>query len=403
MRWWPNPEFSTVAGVHLSDMSIRTKVSTALEKFEGGRAFKARVGVAAREQLSRSRLHPRLADLTHIYVEASFLCNLACRMCPRLLEGHKEGLMPMDRFMRLVPLMRHLEAVVLTGYGEPLLHHDLHEFVALVHSCGASPRLSTNGTILNREKSDRLLDAGLDNLQISIDAGTAETFEYIRVGGKWDRVLRNAENFHALLRERGLEHVGTGWVFVVMRDNFRELPLAVREAARCGFPLFVAKFIERNALEFETEQNIHDNDGNLLIDAAEYADIIAECEKIAGESGMEFRLHPFHMGERGNCLVDPLSSFFMDWMGNISPCCHLPVRSEFGEFPHHSFGNVDETEIMELLLGPRAQSFWGNWRNMRIPHICRRCHQVTRMPNRADYSHGDDWPAELSGAGFLSR
>lgn len=381
-------------------MSIRSKVSTALGLFEGGRAFKARVGVAARELApGASRIHPLLADLTHIYVEASFLCNLECRMCPRLLEGHKEGLMPLDRFLRLVPLMRHLKAVILTGYGEPLLHHDLHEFVAVVRSCGSSPRLSTNGTILSREKGTLLLDAGLDNLQVSIDAGTKATFEAIRVGGNWERVLRNSEGFNALRRERGMEHVGTGWVFVVMRDNYRELPQAVREAARCGFPLFVAKYIERNALEYENQQNIHDAQGRLLIDEAEYDAILGECRAIAEDNGMEFRLHPFHMGEQGGCLVDPTASFFVDWMGNISPCCHLPVRSELGEHPQHSFGNIDEREIMELLLGPSAQGFWRNWRSRRLPFVCRRCYQVTRMPNRAEYTHGDDWPAELSGGG----
>ena len=112
---------------------------------------------------------------------------------------------------------------------------------------------------------------------------------------------------------------------------------------------------------------------------------------------MEFRLHPFHMGEQGGCLVDPTASFFVDWMGNISPCCHLPVRSELGEHPRHSFGNIDDREIMELLLGPAAQGFWRNWRNRRLPYVCRKCYQVTRMPNRAEYTHGDDWPAELSG------
>jgi MoaA/NifB/PqqE/SkfB family radical SAM enzyme len=378
-------------------MSLRSKVSGYLDRFEGGRAFKARVGVAAREASPRgSRIHPRLAGMTHIYVEASFLCNLECRMCPRLLEGHSEGLMPLERFHRLVPLMRHLEAVILTGYGEPLLHPHLHEFVAVARSCGSLPRLSTNGTILSAEKAARLLDAGLDNLQVSIDAGTKGTFEHIRVGGNWERVLRNSEAFHSMVRDRGLA-VGSGWVFVVMRSNYRELPLAVRHAASCGFPLFVAKFIERNALEYENEQNMHAPDGSLLVDEAEFQALLDECRAIADANGMEFRLHPFHLGETGACLADPLRSFFLDWMGNISPCCHLPVRNEQGHHPLHSFGNIDDEDVMGILLGPRARQFFDNWRNRRIPFACRRCYQVTRLPDRHLYTHGDDWPEELAG------
>jgi MoaA/NifB/PqqE/SkfB family radical SAM enzyme len=378
-------------------MSLRSKITGYLDRFEGGRAFKARVGVAARETAPQGgRIHPRLAGISHIYVEASFLCNLECRMCPRLLEGHKEGLMPVERFQRLVPLMRHLDAVILTGYGEPLLHPHLDEFVAIVRSCGSSPRLSTNGTILSSEKALKLLDAGLDNLQVSIDAGTKETFEQIRVGANWERVLRNSENFHRLLRGRG-HAVGTGWVFVVMRSNYRELPAAVQHAAECGFPLFVAKFIERNALEYENEQNIHGPDGSLLADPAEFEAILGECRAVAERNAMEFRLHPFHLGETGACLADPLRSFFLDWMGNISPCCHLPVRSEQGHHPLHSFGNIDDDDVMEILLSPHAQRFFDNWRNKRIPFVCRRCYQVTRLPNREEYTHGNDWPEEMAG------
>ncbi len=370
-------------------MSLRSAVSACLDQFEGGRAFKARLGVAARDMAPAGpRIHPRLAQLTHIYVEASFLCNLECRMCPRLLEGHKEGLMPLSRFDRLVPLMRHLDAVILTGYGEPLLHPELHHFVSLVRSCGASPRLSTNGTILSREKAGHLLDAGLDNLQVSIDAGTGPTFGQIRVGGNWERVLRNATMYHDLLRERGLPP-NTGWVFVVMRSNYRELPLAVKAASDCGFPLFVAKFIERNALDYENEQNIHAPDGTLLVDPLEFDDLLAESRAVARANGMEFRLHPFLLGEKGACLVDPLSSMFVDWMGNISPCCHLPVRNEQGSFPEHSFGNVDEEDVLEMLLGERAQRFWADWRARRIPHACRRCYQLNRLPNRAEFTGPD--------------
>jgi radical SAM protein with 4Fe4S-binding SPASM domain len=368
-------------------MSLRSVIQKTLSQFEEGRETRRRLALADRANRPGGwQPHPDLAILSHIYVEASFLCNLACQMCPRLLEGHKEGLMPASRFERLIPLFPYLQAVILTGYGEPLLHPKLPEFCATISAAGPRPRLSTNGTILSTEKAEALLAAGVDNLQVSIDAGTKDTYEMIRIGSKWERVLRNVTNFHETIRRHNLEHfVGTGWVMVAMQNNWRELPQAVREAANCGFKLFVTKFIERNALDFEQVNNLHDDDGNLLVDETEWNDVLASARAVAAEHDMEFRLHPFKMGETGACLTDPLRAMFIDWMGNVSPCCHLPVRNDGNIIESHSYGNIDETPILEILLGNRAQAFFNKWRNRIIPAVCNTCYQVTRMPDNHLY------------------
>jgi radical SAM protein with 4Fe4S-binding SPASM domain len=373
-------------------MSIRRAIQMTLDQFEEGRITSRRLALADRAYRPNGwQPHPDLAGLTHIYVEASFLCNLECQMCPRLLEGHREGLMPIERFQRLIPLFPYLDAVTLTGYGEPLLHPRLPEYCEIISANGSNPRLSTNGTILSVEKGEALLDAGVDNLQVSIDAGTKDTYEMIRVGGKWERVLRNVTAFHELRNRKGLRNkVGTGWVFVAMRSNWREIPLAAQEAARAGFDLFVVKLIERNALDFEQTNNLHDDHGNLLIDQAEWDDTIARTEAIAAEHGLEFRQHPFHVQELGACLVDPLRSMFIDWMGNISPCCHLPVRNDGNIIDSHSYGNVDETPILEILLGNKCQSFFQKWRNKIVPSVCTSCYQVTRIPNNHEYKREEE-------------
>lgn len=368
---------------------LRTRLSACLDRFESGRALKAHLHLAMHENSPEPRMHARLAHIRYINVEASYLCNLKCRMCPRLAEGHREGLMPIERFLRLAPLFSLVEFVVLTGYGEPLVHPRLAEFVAAVRGYGAKPRLSTNGTLLDEMASLRLIDAGLENLQFSIDAGTKQTYESIREGANWEQVLANAARFHKLCQSRHAQ-IGTGWVYVVMRDNFRELPLAVQQAADAGFPLFVAKFIERNMLDYEHDQVLHASDGRLLISEGEFEDRIGDAAEIARRNGQEFRLHPYHFGVNGTCLADVLSAFFVDWLGNVTPCCHLPVRSDLAKASSFSFGNIDEQDIMELLLDDRAQFFWNSWMERRIPWECRACYQLHRLPERHTYGPAED-------------
>jgi radical SAM protein with 4Fe4S-binding SPASM domain len=369
-------------------MSIKSKLASCLERFDGGRTFKSRFKASAREHAVRPRpgcdVFP---GLTHLNVEASFLCNLKCRMCPRLAEKHTEGLMPIERYQRLESIFPYVQAVILTGYGEPLVHPHLEEFISIARARGADPRLSTNGTLLTHERSVRLLDAGMENLQFSIDAGTKPTYEAIRVGAKWEQVLENAGRFHRI-RDEGGYNTGTGWVYLVMRDNYSELPAAARIAVDLGFGLFVIKFIERNQLTYEHEQVVHSPDGALLPAVKSgVEDAIAESREIGEKAGIEVRVHPFHLGFYGACLANPLASFFVDWLGNVTPCCHLPVRSELGHHPAHSLGNVDEQDLLEILASGRARQFRAEWRERRIPEVCRGCYQVMRLPDNQAYSN----------------
>lgn len=367
-------------------MSLKAKLSHFLERFEAGRAFKQRLKKAMREQgATAHHPEPSIAHIRYVAVEASFLCNLKCKMCPRLAEGHKEGLMPMERFARLFPLFPHLDFVVLTGYGEPLVHPQLHEFVSAITRFGIPARLSTNGMLLDEKHARQLIEAGVENLQFSIDAGTKESYEQIRVGAKWERVLENAARFHKLCAQEKAQ-VGTGWVFVVMRDNWRELPQAVQEAANAGFPLFIAKFIERNALDYEHEQLIHNDRGEVTVDKTAYDECFARAQEIATRHNMEFRVHPFFFGMNEACLADPRHAVFVDWMGNVTPCCHLPVRNTPGQRPDHCFGNIDEQDFISILAGPQARQFHQAWSEKRIPAACRRCYQLVRLPERESFS-----------------
>ena len=371
-------------------MSFKSRLSRCLASFEGGRSFRARVRHSVAENRpGKAKAAWPLSQLRDLHVEASFLCNLKCRMCCRLVEGHREGIMPAERFHRLTGVFPYMRSVVLTGYGEPLLNPLLAEFVATVRNCGAKPRLTTNATLLNEDRARRLIESGLDNIHISIDAGTRATYEQIRVGASWDAVIGNVRTF-CRLRDQCGAVVGTAWHFLVMRDNFRELPQAAQLAADLGCHTLVTSYIARNALDYEHSQLLHTVDGDFLCFRDEFAEVTARTREIAQSRGIEFRPIPYLWSEDGACLSDPLHAVFVDWMGNVTPCCQLPVRSDQGLFPAHSFGNIDEEDFNEIIASPRFERFLRNWAARRIPGVCRNCYQVARLPERETYTQATD-------------
>lgn len=62
-----------------------------------------------------------------------------------------------------------LERAVLHGVGEPLLNRDLPRMVAHLKSRGVYVLFNTNATLLTEDWGRRLIEAGLDELRVSVD------------------------------------------------------------------------------------------------------------------------------------------------------------------------------------------------------------------------------------------
>src|SRR5580704_10894172 len=95
-------------------------------------------------------------------------CNLACAYCNEYDETSPPVPTPemLNRIDRLAALG--LSSLTFSG-GEPLLHPDLDRLIQRVRERGMLAGLLTNGFLLNQDRIQRLNQAGLDYLQISID------------------------------------------------------------------------------------------------------------------------------------------------------------------------------------------------------------------------------------------
>lgn len=83
-------------------------------------------------------------------------------------------------------------SIKLNWRGESLLHQSLPEMVRYAKERGVlDVQLNTNATLLEPDKAQALMDAGLDWLIISVDGATKATYEKIRTGGNFETVCKN--------------------------------------------------------------------------------------------------------------------------------------------------------------------------------------------------------------------
>lgn len=134
-------------------------------------------------------------------IELTNRCNLQCVMCARHFMSRPEGDMDFPRFERIVNEMSGFQGTMLLfiGQGEPTLYPRFLDALYLAKSQGINRvLLQTNGMYLEKLAKD-LVHAGLDELHVSMDGASNETFESIRRGSDANLVARG---IHAVIAER---------------------------------------------------------------------------------------------------------------------------------------------------------------------------------------------------------
>lgn len=131
-----------------------------------------------------------------VTLESTAKCNLYCPMCPREEYYFAPRDMRFDLFRKIVDEGKdHLEFVVPYGIGEPLLNPALFEMIKHCKSHGLKTGISTNATLLDEERSRKLIESGLDYIIFAFDGATPEVYEKYRRGAKFDKVRANILNF----------------------------------------------------------------------------------------------------------------------------------------------------------------------------------------------------------------
>jgi MoaA/NifB/PqqE/SkfB family radical SAM enzyme len=147
---------------------------------------------------------PLAVEITPVHA-----CNLRCEYCIWALEEKNRGylsdagLMPHDIYCQAIDGLkefpRKLALCRIAGAGEPLMHPEIDKLVRYAVDYGGIERVEivTNAILLTRELSDKLIDAGLTRLRVSIQGNTAEAYEkHSKRAIDYDKFTDNLEYYY---------------------------------------------------------------------------------------------------------------------------------------------------------------------------------------------------------------
>lgn len=318
----------------------------------------------------RRSAHPDFLPI-RMDIENVSRCNYRCTMCQVSAwpKGKRAEDMTFDQFKQLIDEQYGLIEIKLHGMGEPLMGGDVfHQMVRYARERHIWVRTVSNASLFHVRDNDRkIIDAGINELQISIDACDKQTFESISKGSVFEKVMEGCRRINDYCDELGI--VRTKMWTVVQKINYNQLPHLVDHAARLGFKTQVFSL----DMTFWGQDDWKDRNG-------------------AASVGTDFDLNMAHrMVERGRELGVRVAFWGMaESYSTASPATLCPwpferayIGSDRRVVPCCIIANPD---VLEIGAGP-ANSFTERWQseeyaafrlahlNGDIPKKCQWCYE----------------------------
>jgi len=173
-------------------------------------------------------LHGQSERLQHLRLAIDDSCNLRCPSCRKGMIFHKEGsaynlgIRLADRILDWLYDLKHPIQVHIGSDGDPFASHVYRHFMEQTpERDNIEYSILTNG-LMFKEFHTRVPNVirNLKDLGVSIDGASKETYEKLRLGGKWDKINENLECMADLKQKHNFYF---GLHMVVQQDNWHEI------------------------------------------------------------------------------------------------------------------------------------------------------------------------------------
>jgi MoaA/NifB/PqqE/SkfB family radical SAM enzyme len=316
-----------------------------------------------------------------LYLETTNRCNLLCTTCPRTYEELEPPAdMSWELFTRIVDQLPDIERAVLHGVGEPMLVKNLPRMVRHLKDRGTYVLFNTNGTVLNERNGRALIEAGLDELRVSLDAASAKSYRAIRGKDYFGRILRNVRAFRNLQEREGRDRPRVSAWLTGLKETIAELPAFVKVAAEIGVKeVYLQRlvFFDNDAVgHARPDQALYErlsgDEAAYLEEATRLArayDMTFSASGAASEPGMSLKRQedgtPWSMCRR------PWTVMYFTANGRALPCCIAPF-SQRG-YENYTLGDATQQSLREIWNGAAYRAFREELLSDRPPSACAGC------------------------------
>jgi len=330
-------------------MKMKYDLSKIVKYFENGISY-----VLALERV--------IGSPAHVHIETTNICNFKCVYCPQSVPDEHfkiigRGKMEFEVYKSIIDKLLnsfHIERVVLTRDGEPLVHPELEEFIGYTNHKGVKTTIGSNGSLITKDRAERLIRNGLSIVKGDFCYDN-EKYEKLRVGARYEKSLNGYRNILMAAKEKKSD-----FRLVLVDLNTYDLtdPMAIEESLMQLRSLFVGF------------------DPWLSIGVAVMHNALGESRKTLSTSFKKFK----DKKTKYNLCHHPWLEMVIDYRGNVVACCR-DLRSEY------QVGNILEVENIKSEI----------WNGEKIRYLRKQLKH--KHPEKIDICHKCDLPYGISYAG----
>lgn len=301
----------------------------------------------------------------YLEVEVTTRCDLRCTMCEHTYWNEKGRDMTFEQFKKVIDQFPKLAWIGTTGIGSSFLNKDYLKMLEYAKSKSVYVELFDPFHRLNEELIETIVkNALIDRLICSIDGTTVKTYENIRVGAKFDTVIKNIRTLVETKRKYKTSFPELSFHFIISKDNCFEVPQFVElvnditngDNIGIMFSHLLHSFDEIKDMVFKLPSDVRQD----AVDKAKKYNIKLTWGKNAREKNQPIF----------KCTEWTMPFIFVD--GSVIPCCAGNEANRRDFQITHKMGNIFE-ESFEKIWNGKIKTLRDALHAGQVPMVCRDC------------------------------
>lgn len=335
-----------------------------------------------------------------LHIEVTNKCDISCIMCGRSFKSaslnsayRKKEIkyedMSFDVFKKAESLFPYIAILPLVGWGEPFVSPYFYKMLRRSKEFGVGVNFTTNGMHLGNENflNTVYINRNVFSIGISFDGATEATFNLIRRGAQFHKVIDNIFKINELKEKHTLNNPELYFSFVAMKKNIEELCLLIDLAAKLNICVINVTYLAAHGETIRKESLFYHKDlANKIFE---------EAKKKAQEKGILLNLPECFKKEKSidefsgkdNSQLEKITNGFLctyPWTfamikanGDVLPCCAY----------EESFGNITNESFRKIWNNKKFRSLRKSFRDGNIPDFCRSCNRFGDVNNESSHIH----------------
>lgn len=308
----------------------------------------------------------------YVEIEVTTICPRKCIMCEHTYwKDQEERHLSFQEFKHILHQFPRLHWLHLTGEGSSFINPDYLKMLEYAKSKDICVYLVDSFDHIPEEALEKIIDLKIEGIYISLDAATKATYEKIRIGCDFDRVLRNIRRFIEIKKRKGALLPEISFRYTILKHNVEEMPAFLDLVASLGPRSLLG---EGGRIDFV---------GNLEFPEVKHLSVYELPAQVLDDVVKKTTAYGFntflsHTETRRNPPIEQCICWLEPYIvmgGYVIPCCNILMSNKRSVLREHSFGNIYKQSMKEIWHSERFKEFRRtiNRKDSQVPFLCTLC------------------------------